>query len=298
MTSKAFNPFAAAFYGPLQMARRPVAAALLFLVSILLATLLAGGVFTVYGASGLAESGLPQRMEDLRVADTAIALCLILAVWAGYISISAAWLRFLVRGEVHVFPFRLGADEGRLTLSLIVHALILAAVLIVASLAVGVLAFLRLSFSHISNVLPAEFATMVLLVVFAWVSVRLWALPALTIRDRRVWGTDVWPVTRGIFWPALLALLIVAAMTELAPFSSVTKRFELIGPSDLDAVAALWLSPDAAGMLRWALMIVLALAASIVSYGYSAYIARWDALQVREPVADDALLRMRDVAAS
>jgi hypothetical protein len=51
-------------------------------------------------------------------------------------------------------------------------------------------------------------------------------------------------------------------------------------------------------MLRWALMIVFSLAASIVSYGYSAYIARWDALQEREPVADDALLRMRDVAAS
>lgn len=296
MTSKAFNPFAAAFHGPLQMVRRPVAAALLFLASALLATLLAGAVFTVYGASGLAESGLPRRMEDLRVADTAIALCLLLAVWAGYISISAAWLRFLVRGEIHAFPFRLGADEGRLTLSLIVHALILVIVLIGAALSVWAMISLVEFTSGIA--LPDAAASAVLLAVLAWVSVRLWALPALTIRDRRVWGTDVWPVTRGIFWPALLALLIVAAVTELAPFSSVTKRFDLIGPSDLGAVTALWLSPDAAGMLRWALMIVLALAASIVSYGYSAYIARWDALQVREPVADDALLRMRDVAAS
>ena len=293
MTPPKFRPFTAAFYGVLLISRKPASAAVLFAVSLVLATLAAWAGFTAYWQLGLGDAG-----TGLSVGQAVTGLGLGLTALALQLSISAAWLRFLVRGEAGLFPFRLGDDEGRLLLTVLLQSLILLLAILPAILPVAVLALVDSLAADIA--FPHAIAIAPVFIALVWAGVRVAAMPALTIRDRRIWGLEAWSVTRGVFWTALLGYLVVLAIGEFIPFSGsgLTGQFRLMSDMDLEAVAMLWRSPDAAGMLSWMAVAVLALAAHILGLGYSAYIARWDALQEREPVADDALLRMRDVAAS
>lgn len=293
MTSSKFRPFTAAFYGPLLISRKPASAAVLFAVSLVLASLAGWAGFTAYWQLGLGDPEM-----GFRPLQAGTGLVLGLTALALQLSISAAWLRFLVRGEAGLFPFRLGDDEGRLLLTVLLQSVILLLAMLPAILPVAALALVDSLVADVA--FPRAIGIAPIFIALVWAGVRVSAMPALTIRDRRIWGMEAWSVTRGVFWTALLGYLVVLAIGEFMPFSGsgLTGQFRLMSDMDLEAVASLWRSPDAAGMLSWMALAVLTLTAHILGLGYSAYIARWDELQVREPVADDALLRMRDVAAS
>ena len=121
----------------------------------------------------------------------------VLAVW-----VEAVWLRLMVRGQASLLP-RPG-DFGRVLLAFIViYAIVIgvyfAGLLVMTTVAMTIGMFDQMALS----ILIGGIGTIVLLVLMVWLIVRLSALPAMCVLERRFAFGRAFSGTGKIFWPLL-----------------------------------------------------------------------------------------------
>ncbi len=134
------------------------------------------------------------------------------------LSIQAAWLRFLTKGEVKpVIPFRFGGDEVRL-FGVNIMFVVVTAVAYAGLAGLGVVA--AVAGAAISKTAAAGVFVVIAgigLVVLAitavlMLAVKLASAPALTIRQGEFRFFESWTATNGVFWKMLVSYLAVGVM--------------------------------------------------------------------------------------
>ena len=148
-----------------------------------------------------------------------------------------AWLRFLVRGEVApVIPFRLGSDEFRLLgvniLYIVVSfGLVLAGILAVAlvgGFSIGIVETTGADGAGALGALLTVALVFAVILAGVFVMVHLASAAGLSFQDRRFRFFESWGATKGVFWPMLLSLIVVAVMAGLIG-STIGGVFQMIG---------------------------------------------------------------------
>ena len=137
------------------------------------------------------------------------------------LSIQAAWLRYLTKGEVKpLIPFRFGGDEVRLlgvNVMYVVMAVVGYAGIIVVALVAGVGGAVAGEASGNAGVTGGAVFLAVMLVLITLgavlvLAVKLASAPAMTIREGEFRFFESWTATKGVFWKMLVAYLAVWVM--------------------------------------------------------------------------------------
>lgn len=134
-----------------------------------------------------------------------------------------AWLRFLTRGEVAaIIPFRLGGDEFRLlgvNLLYLVVGIAMYFAVIMIFVVLGVSGGSILAAGDEASVggamgfgLVMFFGFLALMASIIFVATKLSSAPALTVHDRKFRFFESWEATNGVFWPLLLAYVVVGLL--------------------------------------------------------------------------------------
>lgn len=132
-----------------------------------------------------------------------------------------AWLRLLARDEVApLIPLRFGSDELRLLGVNALFLLLAGAAYVVMAVGVVVVGLIIAGIGAAGSELGAGIAgglvafvfVLALIAATAFVAIRFAPAPALSVLDRKMRFFDAWPVTRGIFWWALLTYIVMGIM--------------------------------------------------------------------------------------
>lgn len=232
-----------------------------FLWKFLLAYILLGAVLNIlnFGLQFVLFGGINGLQDSLISGNASFAMIGIYYLFAMVAGVSF-WAVFesqvqrrYVRDEG--FSLQLGADELR-----IVGVALLWILFFIAGYVVSILAVMGLMMP-VSQLMgsSAGFAGLWMFAVFAaiscvwiWVTVKLSAASALTIRDRKVKFIDSWAATEGRFWPLFGAYLALSLFFFIAYLILAAVFFGLVlggglNFSDPTAIAAL-MTPQGIGL--------------------------------------------------
>ncbi|MEE2567644.1 hypothetical protein [Hyphobacterium marinum] len=134
-----------------------------------------------------------------------------------FLSLATAWIRFLLHGRNKpVIPIRLGADEGRVFVTGLVVTVVMWAVQFALIIPVMIVAASVGLFTDQAGQAASDAAMIVLIMamygpmiaVTLYFSVRLYPAFGLSVLERRIFTFDAWPASKGVYWPALGAVIL------------------------------------------------------------------------------------------
>ncbi|WP_417491504.1 hypothetical protein [Maricaulis sp.] len=284
MPTPKFDIIEASFYFLSVFKRRPGACLWVLVWSCVPLVLVIFAMMQTLRSVAIGEAGaLPQAFVPVFIVCW---IALMGAMLSGY----AAWLRLMVRDEVAPgIPLRFGADEWRLLGSMFA---IFGVYLLVALGMMIVVAPGSLLSRGFEVGTPAHMALNVLSVaiafsLFIWFAVRAYPIYALSVLERRVVGPSVWAATKGVFWPVLACLLILASAFLLMQLALGMTL------APLGAALSMGIDPEAVrtgngwaqlGLLKASLLTLISLVSFLLllamqafALGPSAYIVLWNA---------------------
>jgi hypothetical protein len=147
---------------------------------------------------------------------------IVIAVW------SAAVYRAVLRPADNRFWYlRLGADELRLALLMLIYVVLAIGFTFVLTLVAGLLSAGALAIGGPVGALISAIIGLVGIGVFIWVAVRLSLSGPATFAERHIRVFESWILTRGVFWRLLgayvlsLALVIVVMLLALVIYAAI-----------------------------------------------------------------------------
>lgn len=210
-----FSILEGGFFAFIMAKRRPAAFAWLVVTSAVLLTVMFGGMMWV--AFRLVEAAINSG-ADIFAAQFALFPLILLGSLLIVLVFYAGWWRFLTGRKLPaLIPFRIGADEGRQFVTMMVHTALLIGLYILLSIPLmfvmfslvdaeagtGVHAFPITGFL----ISMAVFYGLIFVICLVF-AVKLMPAYAMSIIERRIVVFDAWKASAGVFWKAIAATLI------------------------------------------------------------------------------------------
>jgi hypothetical protein len=211
-----FNILEGGFFAFVMAKRRPAAFAWLVVTSAVLLAAMFGGMsrLTFYLSDLAYESG----NTDVVMTQLAMMPVLIIGFLLFYLVFYAGWWRFLTGRKLPaLIPFRIGADEGRILVIMLVHIVLMLMAYLIIAIPFGIVMVLVTASAASAG--PEAFMSpqffigiglfyAVIFVLALAFSVKLVPGYPMAIIERRIVLFDAWSATKGVFWKALAATLI------------------------------------------------------------------------------------------
>jgi len=147
---------------------------------------------------------------------------IVIAVWSG-----AVYRAVLRPADNRFWYLRLGGDELRLTLLMLIYVVLAIGFTFVLTLVAGLLSAGALAIGGPVGALISAIIGLIGIGVFIWVAVRLSLSGPATFAERHIRVFESWILTRGVFWPLLgayvlsLALVIVVMLLALVIYAAI-----------------------------------------------------------------------------
>jgi hypothetical protein len=241
-----FEILTAGFYLFVQAWRRPFSFIAMLIGSLVLLALLVGAFLAVFLPLHGARDSSGELPPEVAIWMVPTVIGILIAMFLFFLAFYAGWNRFLVGAKLpFLFPFRLGADEGRSFVVAFVHwallmgvYLILVFVMVFAMLAITLPSGFDESGSP--NALPGTMGAVTLgfylVFLFGGLMVAVKFLPAyaMTILEKRIVIFDSWNVTKGVFWSAFVSTLIPLGVVLVLQGVTVGIQMATVGAARLE----------------------------------------------------------------
>jgi len=147
---------------------------------------------------------------------------IVIAVWS-----SAVYRAVLRPSDNRFWYLRLGGDELRLALLMLIYVVLAIGFTFVLTLVAGLLSAGAFAIGGPVGALISAIIGLIGIGLFIWVAVRLSLSGPATFAERHIRVFESWILTRGVFWPLLgayvlsLALVIVVMLLALVIYAAI-----------------------------------------------------------------------------
>lgn len=294
-TPERFEILTAGFYLFVQAWRRPFSFLAMLTGSLVLLAVLVASFFAAFLPLHGAQDSSGELPPELAIWMVPAVLGALIAMFLFFLVFYTAWNRFLVGAKLpFLFPFRLGADEGRSFLVAFVHwALLMGVYLVFVFVMVFVMLAATIPFgfdeSDSSNALSGTMLAVTLAVYLLFVvgglmvAVKFLPAYAMTVLEKRIVIFDSWSATKGVYWSAFVSTLIPLGVVLVLQAVMIAIQMATIGVARLEPSESQGFEAFAAmgptELVTYALTVLGFVALSIVFYalplGPYAYMAVW-----------------------
>lgn len=300
-----FEFFKAGFYLFVQAARRPFSFIAMLIGSLVLLAVLVASVLAVFLPLHGAQDSSGELPPETAIWMVPAVLGSLIAMLLFFLVFYAGWNRFLIGAKLPIlFPFRLGADEGRSFVVAFVHwALLMGAYMVLFIPMLIILAAVSIPFGMSEAGQPGELSASFAAAAFGFyllfimgglmVAVKFLPAYAMTILEKRIVIFDSWNATKGVFWSAFVSTLIPLGVVLVLQGMMVGIQMATIGNARLEQTESQGFETFAAmgttDLVTYALTMLGIAAIGVVFYalplGPYAYMAVWHDRnrQYREP---------------
>lgn len=211
-----FSILEGGFFTFVMAKRRPAAFVWMVVTSMVLIAAMFGGMMGL--GIFLSERAYESGNTSLVAMQLTMMPLLMIGMLLFYLVFYAGWWRFLSGRKLPaLIPFRIGADEGRNFVTMLVHFAVVLGAYIVIAIPMGIVLVLVTASAASSDpealFSPTYFIVMgvfygVMFILALAFSVKMVPAYPMAIIERRIVIFDAWSASKGVFWKAFAAMLI------------------------------------------------------------------------------------------